>query len=200
MGLIRCNCGEEISVDFPEVFDTKEYPDLFEEVLEGKFLSVQCSACGTLIKPELPVRLVDKERGVDIFFLPDKEREKYLAGKRDVPEADRIVFGYLELAEKVYIFSNDLNDRVVETIKYYYLKKGGGEDITVYLDALENEKLRFHIHGLKKDEIGITTLSRNFYEKVETELPSIVQTENLSEVLSPPYVSVKKIYIETEEE
>lgn len=199
MGTIRCNCGEEVQIDFPETFDTTEHPGLIEEVLNGNFLSVRCAACGNLIKPELPVRLIDKEKGIDIFFLPDKEREKYLAGKLNAPNAERIVFGYRELAEKVYIYSKGLDDRVIETIKYYYLKKGGGEDIAVYLDTLENETLRFHIHGIREGEIGLTSLNMDFYRKIENDLSSIEGKENLRDVLAPPYVSVKKVYVETEE-
>ena len=194
-----CNCGNEIETDFPEVFDARNNPDIFDRILEGTFLSVTCPVCETLVKPELPVRIRDDSQNIDIYFYPDGEREKYLGGKLTTAEADRIVFGYPELVEKVTICLNRLNDMVIETIKYFYLQKGGSKsDISIRLDSVDEANLQFHIHGLKKNEIGVTKIPLDFYKKIENDLASIKKKENLQEIINPPYVSIKKIYIEAD--
>jgi len=196
MKTIVCNCGEEFKTDIPESFDAAEHPDLLEQLETGSFLSVPCPACGTIVKPELPVRIIDKSLGMDILFRPDGERDTFLTGRLDLPEAERVVFGYLELAEKVLIYKENLDDRAIEVIKYFYFKKAGSEqDLTIYLDSTDEKNLRFHIHGLRKDEIGIANIKRQFYSDTLRDLNDIVEGEEIQEIITPPFVSIKKVYL-----
>lgn len=192
---IYCNCGNEIETDFPELYNTVEQPDIYRQILDGTFLSVRCKNCDTLLKPEIPVKITDPERKIELLFRPDNERLQFLSGKLDLPAADRVVFGYPELAEMVIILMHDLDDRVVEIIKYFYIKKSGpGADISVFLDTVSDDKLRFRIHGLRSDEIGLVDIGKDFYKKIQNDLKEILKKEDLHEVLAPPYVSINKVY------
>lgn len=196
MKTIVCNCGEAFETDIPETFDTADHPELLEQLVTGSFLSVACPACGTTVKPELPVRIIDRTLGVDLLFRPDAERDTFLIGRLDLPSAERVVFGYPELAEKVLIYKEKLDDRAIEVIKYFYLQKAGSEqDLTIYLDSTDEDNLHFHIHGLRKDEIGIANIKRQFYSETLRDLNDIVQREEIQEIITPPFVSIKKVYL-----
>ena len=93
MTTLQCNCGNKIETTVPETFDTAENPDLFNEILEGTFLSIRCESCNTLLKPEIPVRIRDKQYGIDLLFRPGNERLQFLSGNLELPPADRLVFG-----------------------------------------------------------------------------------------------------------
>ncbi len=197
---IYCNCGNEIQIDFPESFNLAQDPDIVNNILDGSFMSVRCEKCETLVKPEIPARIMDKKRGIDIVFRPDTERIQFLQGSLDLPETERVVFGYHELEEKILIFTNDLHDKAIEIVKYFYIKKAGpGKDLDIYLNAVEETALQFRIHGLKEDEIGITKIGKDFYTTIENDLETIIIKENISEAVTPPYVSIKKIYIDEDE-
>jgi hypothetical protein len=199
MRKIVCNCGNEFEADIPEVYDSADHPDILDQILDGTFLSHTCPNCATTLKLELPVRIKDASHMMDVQLFPDAEREKFLGGNLSPPDAGRIVFGYAELVEKVAIYLNKLDDRVIETIKYFYLKRGGGEkDISLKLDSVDGDDLMFHIHGLKEDEIGVVKISLDFYRKIEKDLPDIESDENLQVILTTPYVSVEKVYIEAQ--
>ncbi len=200
MRTIRCNCGNEIETDLPDRFDTREDPELLDKIERGDFLNLRCDRCESLLKLEIPVRIVGEDIGMDIFYYPETEREQFLAGKGDFPDtADRIVFGYPELVEKTVIFRNGLNDRIIELIKYFFLrKKGNDQEISIYLDEAGETSLIFRIHGLKKDEVGMTAVDREFYRTVENDFDSILAKEPVEDIVDPPYVSVKKVILEVE--
>lgn len=196
MNTVNCNCGNKIDVDFPDTYNSATCPNLILEILEGTFMSVQCPSCKTVIKPELPVRIIDESNKINILFRPEEERIQFLTEKLNLPSTDRVTFGYLELAEKVLSFTKGLDDQVVEIIKYFYLKKAGaGSDLTIHLVDADHDNLQFHIHGLKEQEIGIANIGYEFYQRIEEDLQNIVKNEGLHEVLIPPYVSIKKVYL-----
>lgn len=200
MKTIQCNCGSEIEVNIPELYSTDTSPDLLQEILEGDFMSVRCDKCESIVKPELPAGIRDEEYGIDIQFQPETKRMPYLSGNVEIPQAERVVFGYPELVEKVLINMKGLKDQVIETIKYFYIQKAGpGSDLTIYLDSVSSAGLTFRIHGLKNDEIGIAEIKHDFYRKIENDLESILAREELEDVLSPPYVSINKVYLGEDE-
>jgi hypothetical protein len=196
MTKIQCNCGNTIEINVPETYDTAEHPGLFGEICSGTFMSVRCEDCKALLKPEIPARIRDEQYGIDLLYRPENERLPFLSGNLDLPPAERVVFGYPELVEKIIIFTNGLDDRIIEIIKYFYIKKGGpGSDLSVFLDTAAENGLRFRIHGLRNDEIGIADIGNDFYEKIEKDFQEIMKKEDLHEILAPPYVSISKGYI-----
>ena len=200
MRTVHCNCGNEIEADIPETYDVEKNPGLLEGIVRGDFLTLRCDQCGTLLKLELPVRITSSSHDMDLYYLPDSKREQFLGDTEDFPEAKRIVFGYPELVEKALTALHGLDDRVIEILKYFYLRKNpNAENITIYLDEVQETSLLFRIHGLKKDEVGIAKIDRAFYNKIGEELDAIVEKEDLTEVIEPPYVSIKKVVVEVEE-
>jgi len=193
---ITCFCENVIEAEFPEKVDLVVDPHVEEEILNGTFMAVQCPHCGKILKLEYPVRIIDRNRGIDIFLIPEYERAPYLTGKVVYNVGKRVVIGFPELLDKITVLRNGLDDRVVEIIKYHFMQKAGPElDIKIYFQNIENDKLVFHIHGLKEDEIGITRVSLSFYRRISETLEKDVDSEPYREILTPPYISANKIYI-----
>ena len=84
-------------------------------ILSGSFMTAECSHCGKTLKPDFSVRFKNGEKGIDILYIPEKERDSYLRGKSDYiyKKPDRVVIGYYELAEKIRIMREDFDDRVL---------------------------------------------------------------------------------------
>jgi hypothetical protein len=197
---LTCYCEHTFEVEIPEYIDLEATPEIEEHILNGSFMTFTCTHCGKILKPEFPVHIVDAQRGIDIFMIPEAERQRYLSGKHEHPQTGRIVIGYRELVEKFVLMKHELDDRVIEIIKMYLLKKAGGnEGVTAYFHTLEDDKLVFHIHGLKKDEVGVVKVPRTFYQstasELEAELEKEERDEDIEEIVKEPYVSVNKLYI-----
>lgn len=193
---IVCFCENSVEITVPEKINLEEDPDVEVHIIEGTFLTYTCSFCGKELKPELPVHLVDYSRNIDLYFIPEHERAAYLSGKKQFPPHKRVVIGYPELVEKIKLYRWDLDDRIIEIIKFYLLEKAGGSpEIKVYLDTFEDELLVFHLHGVKQDEIGIVNIPLSFYEKTEKQFDEIGSDNQFRELLHPPYISIHKIYI-----
>ena len=198
-----CYCGHTVKHDFPERIDLSKEPDAIEEILDGTFLQISCDACGQILKPDFPLLLehVPSPTGsLSVEYFPEPDRVRVMAGKVS-SQADRVVIGYPELREKIFIFKSLLDDRVVEILKFLLLEKAGTEaSLTILLEECTDEQLSFYIYGLKEQEVGLTNLSMEIYQKVLARLDEGMQNEAYVQITEPPYVSINKISLEEGEE
>jgi hypothetical protein len=167
-------------------------------------MSFTCPNCEKTLKPEFPFVITDTSRDIEITFIPEEQRTAYMKGKKIFPETERVVIGYKELVEKMKVLTYDLDDRVIEIIKFYLLQKAEqeGEHIEILFngfDPNDPNTLVFHIYGLHTDELGVIPIPFSSYEKNLSSLPEKENDERFQEILRPPYISIKKIYIGGEE-
>jgi len=198
---IECYCGQRVETDFPEAVDLDSVPAAAGEILEGTFMSIECPHCGTLLKPELPVRVRSISAGLDVFLVPELDRNAFARGTLDyVPgDAARVAIGYPELVEKLRISRAGLDDSAVEVVKYYLLSRAleGDEqrDVRVLFVGRESDgRLRFQIEGLKDREVALSRVPEATYSKAKERLHEIAGEDPFREMLQPPYVSVNRIY------
>lgn len=197
MKKISCYCGNEFEVDFPDAVDFDIHPEYAEQIVDGTFLTSTCTRCGKTMKPEMQIPVSCNSKGLNLLFLPDLERNAFLLGTREYPEADRIIFGYDELVEKVRIMKAGLDDEILEIIKFYLLEKTDPTiDVTIYYRKSEGGSLLFHILGLKEDEVGISKISEQLYNRISEDMPKHRKNEPYATILSPPYISIRKIELE----
>ena len=197
MKKISCFCGNEFEVDFPETADLDNHPEFTEQILNGTFLTAACTRCGKIMKPEMQISVSSNSKGLNLLFLPGLERNAFLLGTREYPEADRIIFGYDELVEKVRIMKAGLDDEILEIIKFHLLEKTDPTiDVTIYYEKSEDGSLLFHILGLKKDKVGISKISGQLYNRISDDMPKHRKNEPYATILSPPYISIRKIELE----
>jgi hypothetical protein len=201
---ITCFCENTFEADVPETVDLSSEPHVIEEVLRGDFMTVKCPLCGKRLAPEFPCLFLGARGERDIFFVPELDRVAYLRGKLpyDSGRPWRIVIGFSELVEKLRVVKLDLDDRVLEIMKYYLLtrsdgvstagKKRSGE-VTAMYGGDDGDRMVFHLNGIREGEIAIARLPRDIYSKIKADVEKRMKEEPFSEFCSPPYVSVRRI-------
>lgn len=202
MKSLTCHCGELIEPDFPDVIDLDRGAESRARILDGSFLSLVCPKCGTELKPEIPIRVLENSHQLDIFLVPDLDRINFHRNDLpySIPAESRIVIGYAELVEKIQVLQHGLDERVVEILKSTLLSRIMGEtertDFHIYFKDLQESQLEFYIDGLKDDEIGISRIPRTAYDKAEENLTKSLKKDPFSRILMPPYISINRLFFE----
>ncbi len=193
---ITCFCEHTFTEEIPETIDLKKNKKTIPAILEGSFLSFSCPKCGRKLKPEFPVHFFDKEHHIDIFFVPEIERDAYMNGKTPYT-AERIAIGFPELQEKFKLLRDNLDEKVIELIKAYFLEKAGNsKDIRIFYGKKNDDNLIFYIDGLKKAETAVTKIPHTVYTTFKNEIISGTYNKTFMEILTPPYISINKIRFE----
>ena len=200
---VSCNCGHSFEAELPDSVDIDKEPDRWQEILSGDFMAVKCPNCGQPLKPDLPFRLTCRRLDLDFFYIPEQDRRGALSGdlSYSLSDAREFVIGYPELVEKLTIAESELDPRAIEVLKYYLLKPAldtSDEDREIRIRFKESvqDKLVFYIEGIKQNEIGVSRIPIDTYNRVVQTVDAFLEKEPFSTLLSPPYVSVNKIYSE----
>ena len=197
---IACFCESTFDTEIPESADLVADPGVEEQILSGDFMAVNCPACGKRLTPEFPFRLTGVKGVGEIFLVPETDRAAYVLNTLtySVGQPGRIVIGFPELAEKVLIFGRNLDDRVIEIMKYYLLTgaaapdQEGEQDVSLVYRGAEGGKHLFHIIGMKEGEVGVARLAVELYAKIASDLERRILEEPFHEFCKPPWVSLRK--------
>ncbi|MCL2294709.1 MAG: CpXC domain-containing protein [Spirochaetes bacterium] len=199
--IVPCHCGHQFDYEYDD--EVEITPDIYNDIVHGNFMSVPCEKCGITLKPEFSVMFTHPVKQMKILLVPELQRDSFLMGKSPLvyKKTDRAVIGFMELAEKLKILEAGFDDIVVECVKYYILSKIVNEsnletEIFIFFDELENNKLSYHIHGLKKDEVGVLNIDMEFYNMTCEKLKDTINEEPYKIFLTPPYISILKLYRE----
>jgi hypothetical protein len=200
---IVCFCEHAFDADVPDSVDLSKEPEVEQAILDGEFLSISCPNCGKTLKPEFPVFIEDPQAENSIFFVPELDRGAYFRDSLSysLREANRVAIGYEELVEKFLLKRYDLDDRVVEIVKYYLLSKvmedeTGDREMRILFSKREGDTVLFNVLGMKKDEVGILKVPMATVEKVASQLEEKKHQEPFSEILKAPYVSINNLLVE----
>ena len=193
---ITCFCEHTFSVEIPETINIQEQPGIKTEILNGTFLTFTCPKCGSTLKPEFSVRLIDNDNSFDLYFVPELERNSFMMGKTSY-SAKNIVIGFPELQEKFKIYEAGLDERTIELIKVHFLERARtSHGIHIYFGKQDNDHLFFYIEGLKDTETAITQISSQLYTSFKHKVDTKTYDKALEEMLTPPYISIEKIRFE----
>lgn len=199
---VPCSCYAAVPFEYDEVIDLAENPEAANNIMAGNFMTVTCPKCGKLLHQEFPFALKHEAKKIDIFFLPERMRDDYLMGKSKYihKKVDRIVIGFPELAEKLKIINEGLDDIVVEAVKYYLVSKLEADnesetEIRAFFEYLdESGNLIFRLQGIKENEVGMFTLPKSFYEVTKVKVLAYRKAEPFCLFLTPPYISILRIF------
>ncbi|MCL2792253.1 MAG: CpXC domain-containing protein [Spirochaetaceae bacterium] len=201
--ILPCHCGHKFEYEYAD--EVEITPEVYSDIVNGNFMIVNCEKCGITLKPEYPVMFTYplQEKPIKIFLVPEIHRNPFLAGKSQYlyKTTDRFVIGFMELVEKIEIFKAGFDDIVIEGIKYYILSKIENEndlqnEIFIFFNGIENDKMVFRIHGLREGEVGILNVDINFYDMTSEKIKESINEEPFKSFLIPPYISILKIYRE----
>jgi len=196
--------------DLPDTIDLSEEPQFIQQILEGAFMQVTCDSCGKILKPEFPVHFLNikiADQLLDLDYIPELERSQYFRDKIET-SAQRVAIGYPELREKILVSAHSLDDRALEILKFLLLENAldhdlsnhSFSDLSIILNAVEEDKLTLYIYGLKETEVAVPKVSLELYHKVVDGLSDRLDNELYAEIVRPPYVSINKISIEAEDD
>jgi len=174
--------------------DLDKTPEIINQILDNSFMSFNCTTCSKLLRPEYRIRFFNKN--IDLLVIPEIERDSLLAGTIKL-ETKQVVVGYQELKEKFLILKFSYDDRIIELIKLYILKKINTElDVGIIFTDVKNNNLIFHIYGLKENETGISQIPDHIYNSINDNLNERLNDPVVTEILELPYRSVNKISTE----
>lgn len=190
----HCYCGTSFEINMKDKIDLEKTPEIINHILDNSFMNYNCPACSKLLRPEYRISFFNKN--IDLMMIPEMERDSLLAGTIKL-ETKQVVVGYQELQEKFLILKFSYDDRIIELIKLYILKKINTElDVRIIFSDVKNNKLIFHIYGLKENETGISQIPDHIYNSINDNLNERLNDPVVIEILELPYRSVNKISTE----
>ena len=194
MKKIHCYCGTSFEINIEDKIDLEKTPEIINQILDNSFMNFKCPTCKKLLRPEYRISFFNKN--LDLLMIPEYERDSLLAGTIKL-ETNQVVVGYKELQEKFLILTFSYDDRIIELIKLYILKKINTElELRIILSDVKNNNLTFHIYGLKENETGISQIPDHIYNSINNNLNERLNHPVVSEILKLPYRSVNKIRTE----
>lgn len=201
MRKLTCHCEQSFMVDLPEVVTINSQNNILTQITEGSFLSCICPSCNAELNMELRTLIKWPEKNTDILLLPEIERIDFLSGKTDVPQNCQLVIGYPELADRITVLSANLDPLVVETIKYYLavkaLEKNNESKLLIVFDSvIETSDLKFHIHGIKENEVAVMKVPYAIYQSIQNDIKEKKDQELYNAIIHSQYISYQNILIE----
>ncbi len=206
---IACFCENVFEAEMPDAVDVSAEPGVVEAVFRGEFMSVSCPLCGKRLSPEYPCLFSGVAGDREIFFVPEADRVSFLLGRLpyDIGKPWRVAVGFAELAEKLRVVAQRLDDRVIEIMKYYLITRPPSatatpegasldaeeKDVSVVFGGEEGGKLLFNMTGLKEGEVGVARLGKDIYAKIQSDVESRVKTDPFKDFCMPPHVSVRRV-------
>jgi hypothetical protein len=114
---------------YPSI-NASSHPGLAEKYLTGGLTTLTCEKCGFAGNIEYPMLYSDLKKKFSVFFAPDRDdREAKLMNVLPahlLPGMQlRLVHSADDLREKIFIFRDHLDDRIVETEKDSILREMG---------------------------------------------------------------------------
>lgn len=198
MRSVTCMCETTFEADLADEVDLDARTGGLQDLLTGDFFSVTCPNCGTVLKPELRVRVVSASRSLRADVLPEADRLAYYLGSVEIKAGDEVLIGFAELFERARILADKLDPETVEIVKYYLRLKAedsapDNAEIQVRYHDKGNGRLNFHILGLKQDEVAILPVEEARYERILGEKAKTLKTEPFSRIFRGPYRSLRAL-------
>lgn len=199
--LITCYCDNTIPLTVENEIDLDAQPGIRDQIIEGDFLKVVCDRCGKELKPEFKLRLSSAAQAVDLLFLPELMREQFYKGEIDSEGAADLVIGYSELREFFLMRSFGLDRFPLEAVKLNLLQRApSSETVEIVLAGREDDKLLFHILGLREEEVGLVRIPMKVYKGFREQEEKLRGEEEYAALIRGPYLSVNLVSFEEESE
>ena len=168
-------CGQKKRIKKYQVINASEKPHLKEKILKNEVFFFQCENCKLSAPLTYPSLYLDSKKRLAISLSPEIEGENKTS-PGDLKEFSgykkRIVDNINDLKEKIMIWENRLDDRVIELVKIEYLRQLEKE---MKDDTLMNILFDYSGHNMylmvffAKKGIGRIPLVHDFYRQIETQ-------------------------------
>ncbi len=145
----KCGVKQEFTL-FPIINAANH--DLCEKFLDGTLMTITCSNCGFSGIVEYPLVFHDITEKFSLYFEPDSDARiadlNHMLPAHIEPEFRlRLVHTQDDLREKIYIFRDKLDDRIIELVKDAILREMEAKKEEVVPDALYYAEDSFACEG-----------------------------------------------------
>ena len=184
---IKCPaCGEISDLTVWQSITVSDSPDLKSDLLKGKVNMFCCSACGQKALFPAPLLYEDDAKKLVISFSPVSTAEAQLRIFEEIKKSSetsgeletypdynlRFVTSYNDLLEKILIFDNGLNDKVIEVIKLLVLAQESEKmaQRACIFGKLENGVIEFLVTDKKDGNAYTSRVPLETYETIKEQL------------------------------
>jgi hypothetical protein len=190
---LKCQqCKTEHEYNLHESVNVTREPELREQLFSGELTRFKCPACGWTGQIWYPLLYHDMQRLFMIWQWPPNslpEPVEALRGEAMAGYRLRLVVNRNELLEKILIFEDHYDDRVMEVVKLalaVQAAKGSGRLIgdwfyagTIPAEGGSGEMLKFEV--LEEDTIYQTSAPRSLYDQLGAALSDKMPPEKQGE-------------------
>ena len=219
---ITCpQCRQSAEVELYDSINARTDRYLRNALMESKLNSTTCANCNHSFLIEKPLLYNDPDRKLMIYWVPTNDEDQETGEKEfqdlvscmttaipngvELPEI-HLVFSRSELVERIFLRESDLDERIIEYIKYMILVKNE-ERIRISDKALlfnaqdSNEKsLCFVVQDVRTKRLEtVIEYSRQAYEAICEIFDQDDQTAGLLEMFPGPYISARRQLIQKTE-
>lgn len=177
---ITCpKCGKESNYIIWDSLNGDLNPDAKRRLIEGTLFDYNCPHCGHQGNVDYEILYHDMTHHVMVYYVHEDSVEKTLGMFSNVEEKmgismtgyrKRIVTNQNALREKAIIFENELDDRIIELIKLFYLanaqKQFPDANITEAFFWMDHGKYNLQLIG---DQLLGAEISADLYKSLKNE-------------------------------
>ncbi len=184
---IKCpKCGHLQEMNVWSSITAIDSPDLKKELLSRKINIFCCDDCCQQALVPAPLLYHDSEKKLLISFTPCNEREKKLSLFTEIKNASkesgelleyedynlRFVTDYDELMEKILIFDNGLQDKVIEVLKVLILSQepDKAENRVALFGKVTPDGLEFLVKDTKENQFYTSKIPKDSYNLIYEQL------------------------------
>ena len=184
---VKCPaCGEISDLTVWQSITAADSPDLKSDLLAGKINMFLCGTCGQRALFPSPILYTDTEKRLVISFYPQNdaaERQRIFeeikkssaqSGElENYPDYNlRFVTSYNELMEKILIFDNGLDDKVLEVIKLLVLAQDSDKmaQRSCIFGKADGGEIEFLVTDAKENQVYTSRVPLETYTTVKTQL------------------------------
>ena len=182
-------CGREMIKNLHEFVDVSTDPEYKTQIMNGEFFMEKCPGCGDETLAEYPFMYMDPSKKLNIYMAPghDKELLEQL-NSLELPESDldpeavfRVVNDGAELLEKILIFDQGRDDRILELYKaliYGNIKedwpKVKREDLLYFVDGEEDYFIVWDYTNAAGEQLTVN-IDEELYDRLTADYSPVLE-------------------------
>jgi len=193
---IICFCGKAFPFEFEEELDLDSDPRILETILNGTFMSITCSSCGKIHKPEYRITLNWKSKNLKLTAIPELERGEFYIKKNENAQNETVI-GFPEMADRLTVIKDGLEPVVIETLKSYILAKAEesypDNDVNAWYNCSVPSGIEFHLEGIRQGEVAVMRIPLEMYDKTLDEFKKQPKKNIFTSLRVRTYMSVQNL-------
>ena len=185
--MIKCpSCHEKSDITVWQSISASDSPDLKEDLLKGRINIFTCGVCGKKALFPSPILYTDDSKKLVISFYPQENTAKTQQIFEEIKKSSeksgelkkypdynlRFVTSYNDLLEKILIFDNGMNDKVIEVIKLLVLiqEQDKMAHRTCMFGKSDGTEIEFLVQDKLENQIYTSRVPISTYETLKIQL------------------------------